>query len=434
MKIGIVSITSQPSWGGAEIYLNRLNTFLNNNEHANTESWLITGVPEKENYDNGSDNQIRVILPEVEDAINTRGIKKGVSSLFNPEQTQRWIDKVVEELSNSEPFDVGIVYLQTLFYDDVEEVLSKLRPHFNNLITTAFDIEGELVKELIHENNSKESLLETFARIKPILKANSSKYENTHLMLSQNISSVKNHLHISHFNKNILNALKPSDSNDYVLQPILHNDWIENIDYSNHYQVIKTKPEDYTIGIINPNERKGKKIIAELIAKTQYKFLILSGGWGSGDTFLNYLQSEYNTNFSDRVRILNYSKNIISFYDNIDAFLFPSWIEGYGQVVHESIMRRKPVITTNYPSIQQASIGKGKYINIKDYHNIDVWLEAIKDVYDNQGYWHFEVNDGALMLLNRLQYQCYEFIQWLKNIVYDTENLDSTLRYQSLPV
>jgi len=434
MKIGIVSVTSQPCWGGAEIYLNRLNAFLNNCNDENMESWLITGVPEIEKYDNGSVNQIRLVMPQVEDAINTHGIKNGVDVLFDSEQTQLWLDKVEEKLSNLEPFDIGIIYLQTLFFNDVEEVLKRLRPYFKHLITTSFDIESKVIEKLISENKRTESLLETLDRVKDDVKENLSVSNDTHLMKSQNIPQIKNHLHISHFNRDVLKLLKPSDSNDYVFQPILHKKWLENIDYSNHYQLIKTKPEDYTIGVINPNSRKGNKIIAEIIAKTQYKFLILNGGWGAGDEFNNYLISEYNTNFSERVKILNYSRNIISFYDSIDAFLFPSWIEGYGQVAQESITRKKPVITTNYPSIQQATIGKGKYINIKDYHNIDVWLEAIEDVYDNQGYWHFECNDGALMILNRMQYQGNEFIQWLQQIGGQPEKLESNLRYNSLPL
>ena len=63
-----------------------------------------------------------------------------------------------------------------------------------------------------------------------------------------------------------------------------------------------------------------------------------------------------------------------------------------------------------------------------------MWLEAIEDVYDNQGYWHFECNDGALMILNRMQYQGNEFIQWLQQIGGQPEKLESNLRYNSLPL
>ena len=60
MNIGIVSLTAMPSWGGAEIYLDRLNRFLNENEHT---SILYTATPEVEGYDNGGENYHRIVLP-----------------------------------------------------------------------------------------------------------------------------------------------------------------------------------------------------------------------------------------------------------------------------------------------------------------------------------------------------------------------------------
>jgi glycosyltransferase involved in cell wall biosynthesis len=113
----------------------------------------------------------------------------------------------------------------------------------------------------------------------------------------------------------------------------------------------------------------------------------------------------------------DYSQDIVGYFDKIDAFLFPSWVEGYGQVAHEALMRRTPVITSDYPAIKQATIGKAKYVSLKDYNNAAVWKEAIEDVFQNQNYWNFQANDGALMLLNRQALQEQEFIAFLKGIM-----------------
>ena len=138
------------------------------------------------------------------------------------------------------------------------------------------------------------------------------------------------------------------------------------------------------------------------------------------------MKEEYGTDFSDRVRLGDYSQDIVGFFDMIDVFLFPSWIEGYGQVGHEALLRRTPVITTDYPAIQQATIGKAKYVPLTEYFNIESWLMAIEDVFNNQPYWHFECNDAALMLLNRTQFNGQDFLLYLQTVHSESEkeNLD----------
>ncbi len=74
MRVGIISITSMPSWGGAEIYMDRLNHFLNENGH---DSCLYSSVPEIEGYDNGSGNYTRLVLPYIKQAIKEYGLKHG---------------------------------------------------------------------------------------------------------------------------------------------------------------------------------------------------------------------------------------------------------------------------------------------------------------------------------------------------------------------
>jgi len=421
MNIGIVTITSMPSWGGAEIYLNRLNNFLNKEGHT---SQIYTGIPQVEGYDNGSPDQVRLILPALTEGIKKHGLKHGGGVIFNDpkrleEHTNTWLDILTAHLETEPKKDIGIIYIQTLYYpnNDANLILDRLRPYFRQLITTSFDIEPDYIRQLLISNceNPKENLLETFDRVKETLR--DLEIRNPfNLMQKQNISEVPYHLHLCHFHQEIMSYLKPSKGHDFVLHPILGDKWISGIDYGNHYQPVIENPSDYTIGVINPLLKKGRDIIGKLIAQTPYNFLILQGGWGGGGVFLQYLQDEYGTTFPDRVRLGDYSQDIIGYYDSINTFLFPSWIEGYGQVGHEALMRRVPVITTDYPAIKQATIGKAKYVPLNQYEDVMAWRDALKDVFDNQEYWHFECNDAALMLLNRTKFNGEDFIRYLEVI------------------
>ena len=421
MNIGIVSLTAMPSWGGAEIYLDRLNRCLNENEHI---SILYTATPEVEGYDNGSKGYHRIVLPHIEQAINDNGVKHGVSSILYNELNQLengtndWWDELEQHLCKQPKQDIGIVYVQTLYPENIDIVLQRLKPYFRNLITTSFDIEPAYIEYLYEENKKTPdlTLLETFERVKDKLVSEVGELNDSVLMSKQNVAEVDYHLHLTHFHQEIMQYLKPTKGYDFVLHPLVEEEWTRGIDYGSHYQPVVTDPAEYTLGAINPCWKKGKALLAQIIARTPHKYLILQGGWGNGEDFLNYLQEEYGTTFPDRVRLGDYSKDMIGYFDTLDAFLFPSWLEGYGQVAHESILRRTPVITTNYPTIHQATIGKGKYVPLTDYFNVEMWLDAIKDVFHNQEYWHFECNDGALMLLNRTMFNRQDFLQYLDMI------------------
>ena len=430
MRVGIISITSMPAWGGAEIYMDRLNHFLNQNGH---ESYIYCAVPEMDGYENGSGNYKRLVLPYIKEGIKNHGLKHGGGIIYQDfnnlaTHTNEWLDMLVTQLASEPKKDIGIIYLQTLFPENISVFLDKLKPYFGTLITTSFDIESDYIKELIQRNRENPSLnlLETFDKVKDTLIEKVGHPDEFNLMRKQNIPELEHHLHLCHFHQEIMEYLKPSNGEDFVLHPLMSEKWMDGIDYGNHYQNVIENPSEYTIGVINPIEKKGKRIIAQLISRTPYKFLILQGGWGNGETFVDFLKEEYGTDFSDRVRLGDYSQDIVGYFDKIDAFLFPAWIEGYGQVAHEALLRRTPVITTNYPAIHQATIGKGKYVPLIEYNNLDLWIEAINDVFDNQAYWHFECNDAALMLINRNHFNGQDFLTYLENIhsALETQNLN----------
>ena len=89
-----------PCWGGAEIYLNRLNDFLNVEGH---NSFIYTGMPSVKDYDNGSVKQKRLVLPAIQDGIVELGVKHGSGIIFQDwtkltEHTDNWLDLLEKQL------------------------------------------------------------------------------------------------------------------------------------------------------------------------------------------------------------------------------------------------------------------------------------------------------------------------------------------------
>ena len=94
MDIGIINITSMPCWGGAEIYLNRLNDFLNENGY---NSFIYTGMPSVKGYDNGILKRKRLVLPAIQNGIEELGVKHGSVIIFQDgtklqDNTVNWLD------------------------------------------------------------------------------------------------------------------------------------------------------------------------------------------------------------------------------------------------------------------------------------------------------------------------------------------------------
>ncbi len=147
MRVGIITITGMPAWGGAEIYFDRLNNFLNSNGH---ESYIYTAVPEMGGYDNGSGNYKRLVLPHIQQGIEEHGLKHGGGIIFNELNeleihTNAWLDMLEAQLVTEPKKDIGIIYLQTLFPKNISTVLDRLKPYFSEFITTSFDVESDYI-------------------------------------------------------------------------------------------------------------------------------------------------------------------------------------------------------------------------------------------------------------------------------------------------
>ena len=117
-----------------------------------------------------------------------------------------------------------------------------------------------------------------------------------------------------------------------------------------------------------------------------------------------------------RDRLIHYVDDIIDFFDSIDVFFMPSLVEGYGQVAHEALLRGTPVITKRYPTIQEATLDDVLFIEPQDYENIDSWLDALKNVYENQSEWGEKALKTREKLITRQKQELQEFIEFLSTM------------------
>ena len=153
-----------------------------------------------------------------------------------------------------------------------------------------------------------------------------------------------------------------------------------------------------------------------VIAQSPYQFKILEGGHGAGDVFLSSLKDEYNHDFNERVELIHYVEDIIDFFDSIDVFFMPSLVEGYGQVAHEALLRGTPIIKKRYPTIQEATLDDVLFVEPQDYENIDSWLDALENVYENQSEWCVKALATREALITRQQEELQEFIEFLSKM------------------
>ena len=122
----------------------------------------------------------------------------------------------------------------------------------------------------------------------------------------------------------------------------------------------------------------------------EHNFKLLTGGWGEGKNMINMMKRFYDYD-EKNCEVLSYVDDIRQFYDSIDVLLFPTFSEGYGQVVLEACSRGVPVLTKDFPSLHESGGSGAFYIGKKDYFCADVWMDKINQIKST----HFESKNQA---------------------------------------
>tara|TARA_R100000742_G_C4275986_1_gene96773 strand:+ start:233 stop:1507 length:1275 start_codon:yes stop_codon:yes gene_type:complete len=415
MKVGVVSLGWPPVWAGGETYLYRIVDALNQN---GVDAWGITATQANEDYDGGS-SQVMRIVPPFAPAITKDTIKIMYHDTYDNDRTlskeeqigrmQTWADMINDKIPEND-FDIGIIYVEnltSLSEIDYREMFGK---PFKQLISISFDIDYNIVLNLEKDSSQGDKpLLEKIFALKDTFH-NFLNDEYRSLTLRHYNPEMEGILHLTDFNQKVINEIFGVRPYEFVLHPILEDKWLER---PLKEKRLKEHKDELVVGMINPIPKKGSDVMLKAIAQSPYQFKILEGGHGAGNIFLSSLKAEYNHDFRERVELIHYVDDIIDFFDSIDVFFMPSLVEGYGQVAHESLVRGTPVITKRYPTIEEATLGDVLFIEPQDYENIDLWLEALNDVFVNQNEWGKKARITREGLIRRQHNELNDFIQFL---------------------
>jgi len=149
------------------------------------------------------------------------------------------------------------------------------------------------------------------------------------------------------------------------------------------------------VTVINPQIVKGGEIVFQIARKmTETKFLIVSS-WekNSNLKLLNKFKSLNN------VVIKRNIIKISEIYSKTKILLVPSiWNEVFGRVCIEALQNGIPVITTGKGGIKEAIGDAG--IVIKDYNNIDCWIQKINSLENQKEY--LALTDKSIKISNEL--------------------------------
>lgn len=135
------------------------------------------------------------------------------------------------------------------------------------------------------------------------------------------------------------------------------------------------------ITMINPVGVKGIDTLLAIAAQLPDERFLLVESWKLGDKALQQLHAQLTT--LPNVRFQARVADMREIYRQTRLLLVPSlWEEGFGMVAIEAQSCRIPVIASARGGLVE-SVGNGGLL-IKDYQNVERWLEAIRGVLGDQ--------------------------------------------------
>ncbi len=394
MKITLISGGWPPAFGGGEIHSYRV---LERLQKAGIESNAVVKQQSKEDMWNGDFGDDLVHRISVEEQ-------------YFPSE---WLSLVKERLEEPEHTpDVIILFNQTILA--TAAWIAEIQALGIKVITELWDLEysfNMMVEGLVgteHLDTPIDLNADFSTNLRKVNRAYLDKeHKNIPYFSYYHSETADAVMHISHHNLDTCDYIANSNPKSLVTHPYLDfNHWLKK-------PTDKSK-DDFTIGIINSSVAKGQKIIREcMLNYPEHNFKLLTGGWGSGKKMINLMKRFYNYDEMN-CEVLSYVDDIRQFYDSIDVLLFPTFSEGYGQVVLEACSRGIPVLTKDFPSLHESGGSGAFYIGKKDYFCADVWMDKINSIKST----HFQAKN-----------QAYEWaLEAQKRQKKETENLIAFLR------
>lgn len=128
--------------------------------------------------------------------------------------------------------------------------------------------------------------------------------------------------------------------------------------------------------------------VAKYLVERNHDFVILIAGSGELEDELN--QAILDNALSNHIKMIGYVEDIDRFMQSIDLFVLTSHWEGFGYVLVEAMLQKKPVVAYNTSSIPEVVINNktGLLANYKDINSISAHIESLindKDLANDLG-------------------------------------------------
>jgi glycosyltransferase involved in cell wall biosynthesis len=143
---------------------------------------------------------------------------------------------------------------------------------------------------------------------------------------------------------------------------------------SNHSIDIRNKYGNNILlysGLMTPRKRISVllKAIPHVIKEIPEAHLILMG---QGPSFKRYLKFSKALGIQDHVSFLGFvnDKELVKFYASSDIFVFPSELEGFGQVLLEAMASNTPVLCANKPPMSKIIGNGGLTFELNDHKDL----------------------------------------------------------------
>lgn len=118
--------------------------------------------------------------------------------------------------------------------------------------------------------------------------------------------------------------------------------------------------------------------------KDNLKFIISGGiGWKCQDTLNMIKNSKYSDDIIQTGYISKEEKQV--FFEECEAFIYPSLYEGFGLPILEAMSKKSIVITTNVSSMPEVGGNAAFYINdAYDFHELELKFEEVISLSENE--------------------------------------------------
>ena len=155
-----------------------------------------------------------------------------------------------------------------------------------------------------------------------------------------------------------------------------HPNFIEHI----RHKYALRKPYFLTVGSIEPRKNLASALIAFKalleIRRIDYQFVIAGGKGWKNESFYRLLKK---LNIDDYLVFTGYvpEEDLPALYQGAEAFVYPSFYEGFGLPVLEAMSAGTPVITSNTSSLPEVAGDAALLVNPKEIFDLYEAMEAL---------------------------------------------------------